>query len=220
VQRGQLGDRRRIGPPGRRHLLGQPVGRAQPVHPVGQLGGARLGVDGGDRAAAAGHHPTRSLRAPPAGGGWGAANRGALDLAQPTVVGADRAGQVLDDGHQGGEVFASARRSGAHRRANWRSKAAATRGSTSARSAGSSYQTDTRSRIGLPDQLRGNGFGVLGLVQAIGDLGASLVVGVLWAMVSPTLAFTYAAAWMLASLLASGLLRPRGPRTTADPPTG
>ena len=72
----------------------------------------------------------------------------------------------------------------------------------------------------LPDQLRGNGFGVLGLVQAIGDLGASLVVGVLWAMVSPTLAFTYAAAWMLASLLASGLLRPRGPRTTADPPTG
>src|SRR5664280_1992587 len=72
----------------------------------------------------------------------------------------------------------------------------------------------------LPDQLRGHGFGVLGLVQAIGDLGASLVVGVLWAMVSPTLAFTYAAAWMLASLLASGLLRPRGPRTTADPPTG
>jgi MFS family permease len=67
----------------------------------------------------------------------------------------------------------------------------------------------------LPDRLRGNGFGVLGLVQSLGDLGSSVVVGVLWATVSPTVAFGYAAAWMAASLLASGLLRPRapGPRT-------
>jgi MFS family permease len=61
--------------------------------------------------------------------------------------------------------------------------------------------------LALPDRLRGNGFGVLGLVQALGDLGATLVVGVLWATVSPTFAFGYAAAWMAASLLASGLLR-------------
>jgi MFS family permease len=61
----------------------------------------------------------------------------------------------------------------------------------------------------LPDRLRGNGFGVLGLVQSLGDLGASLVAGVLWAAVSPTVAFAYAACWMAASVLASGLLRPR-----------
>ena len=61
----------------------------------------------------------------------------------------------------------------------------------------------------LPDQLRGNGFGVLGLVQSFGDLGATVVVGVLWAAVSPTVAFTYAGLWMAASLLASWSLRPR-----------
>ncbi|MGV8977817.1 MAG: MFS transporter [Cellulomonas sp.] len=53
----------------------------------------------------------------------------------------------------------------------------------------------------LPDRLRGNGFGVLGLVQSVGDLGASLVVGILWTVVSPVLAFGYAGAWMLASVL-------------------
>jgi hypothetical protein len=58
----------------------------------------------------------------------------------------------------------------------------------------------------LPDRLRGNGFGVLGLVQSLGDLGATLVVGILWAAVSPTIAFGYAAVWMIASLIASGLL--------------
>lgn len=66
----------------------------------------------------------------------------------------------------------------------------------------------------LPDRLRGNGFGVLGLVQSLGDLGATLVVGILWATTSATLAFCYAAAWMTASLLASGLLR-RTPATDA-----
>lgn len=64
----------------------------------------------------------------------------------------------------------------------------------------------------LPDHLRGNGFGVLGLVQSLGDLGATLVAGLLWAAFSPTVAFTYAAAWMAASLTASALLRPRPAR--------
>lgn len=59
----------------------------------------------------------------------------------------------------------------------------------------------------LPEHLRGNGFGVLGLVQALGDLGATLVTGLLWALISPTVAFSYAVAWMLASLIASGALR-------------
>jgi MFS family permease len=58
----------------------------------------------------------------------------------------------------------------------------------------------------LPDRLRGNGYGILGLVQSIGDLGATVVAGILWAVISPTVAFVYAAAWMLASVLTSGLL--------------
>jgi MFS family permease len=59
---------------------------------------------------------------------------------------------------------------------------------------------------GLPDRLRANGFGVLGLTQAFGDLGATLVAGLLWSLVSPTAAFAYAAVWMLSSVIASGLL--------------
>jgi MFS family permease len=58
----------------------------------------------------------------------------------------------------------------------------------------------------LPDRLRGSGFGLLGLVQSMGDLGATLVAGVLWALISPTAAFVYAAAWMVASVLTSSLL--------------
>lgn len=36
----------------------------------------------------------------------------------------------------------------------------------------------------------------------------AVVAGVLWSLVSPTVAFCYLTAWMLASLLASGLFRP------------
>jgi len=53
----------------------------------------------------------------------------------------------------------------------------------------------------LPERLRSNGFGVLGLTQAFGDLGATLIAGLLWSLLSPTVAFAYAAAWMIASLL-------------------
>lgn len=59
---------------------------------------------------------------------------------------------------------------------------------------------------GLPERLRGNGFGVLGLTQALGDLGSTVVAGLLWSFVSPAVAFGYVAAWMAASVLASGLL--------------
>jgi len=58
----------------------------------------------------------------------------------------------------------------------------------------------------IPERLRGSGFGVLGGVQAAGDLVATLVAGVLYASVSPTIAFLYAAAWMLSSVLGTGLL--------------
>ncbi len=64
----------------------------------------------------------------------------------------------------------------------------------------------------LPDRLRGNGFGVLGLVQSVGDLGASLVAGLLWATLGPEVAFTYAAAWMVVAVVATGVVRRRGVR--------
>lgn len=60
----------------------------------------------------------------------------------------------------------------------------------------------------LPERLRANGFGVLGLTQSIGDLAATVVAGVLWSLVSPAVAFGYAAVWMLASVVASGWLTP------------
>jgi MFS family permease len=60
----------------------------------------------------------------------------------------------------------------------------------------------------LPDRLRGSGFGVLGAVQAIGDLVATVVAGLLYTAASPLVAFGYASAWMLAAVIASGMLRP------------
>lgn len=55
----------------------------------------------------------------------------------------------------------------------------------------------------LPDHLRGGGFGVLGGLQSFGGLASSAIVGVLWTSVSPTVAFLYAAGWMLLSAAAS-----------------
>lgn len=60
----------------------------------------------------------------------------------------------------------------------------------------------------LPDRLRGSGFGVLGAVQASGDLVATVVAGVLYTVVSPAVAFGYAAVWMVFAVIASGMLRP------------
>lgn len=60
----------------------------------------------------------------------------------------------------------------------------------------------------LPDRLRGSGFGVLGAVQATGDVVATIVAGVLYTVASPTVAFVYTAAWMAVAIIASGMLRP------------
>ncbi len=49
----------------------------------------------------------------------------------------------------------------------------------------------------LPDRLRGSGFGMLGAIQAAGDLVSTVVVGVLFTTVSYTAGFIYAAAWMV-----------------------
>jgi MFS family permease len=59
----------------------------------------------------------------------------------------------------------------------------------------------------LPDHLRGSGFGLLGAVQAGGDLAATVVAGVLYTAFSPAVAFGYAAVWMLAAVISSGMLK-------------
>lgn len=52
---------------------------------------------------------------------------------------------------------------------------------------------------------RSHAFGLLGLVQSIGDLGATVVAGILWSTVSPQVAFGYAAVWMMLSLISGRL---------------
>lgn len=59
----------------------------------------------------------------------------------------------------------------------------------------------------LPDELRGSGFGLLGGVQSVGDLLASAIVGILYATVSPTVGFAYAAGLMVLAVIASVLFR-------------
>lgn len=65
----------------------------------------------------------------------------------------------------------------------------------------------------LPDHLRGNGYGVLGLVQSMGALAAPLILGSRWVAFTPTLAFGYTAAWMLAAALAAKLITATGTST-------
>jgi MFS family permease len=72
----------------------------------------------------------------------------------------------------------------------------------------------------LPDRLRSNGFGLLGVVQGVGALTSSAVVGLLWAAVSATAGFAYAAVWMLAALVAAPMLRARSAPGSATPPGG
>ncbi len=59
----------------------------------------------------------------------------------------------------------------------------------------------------LPDRLRGSGFGVIGGVQAVGNIVGTVVAGILYTTVSPTVGFLYAAAWMLLSFAGSVVLR-------------
>jgi MFS family permease len=54
-----------------------------------------------------------------------------------------------------------------------------------------------------PAELRGSAFGLLATVQAVGNVAASVVAGLLYTVVSPAAAFTHLAVWML---LALGLL--------------
>jgi hypothetical protein len=51
--------------------------------------------------------------------------------------------------------------------------------------------------------------GLLGTVQSAGDFAASVVVGLLWTLVSPAVGFGYAAAWMVAAFGAGWANRDR-----------
>ncbi|MEO7015114.1 MAG: MFS transporter, partial [Leifsonia sp.] len=62
----------------------------------------------------------------------------------------------------------------------------------------------------LPDNLRGSGFGVIGGVQAFGNIVGTVVAGILYTTVSPTAGFLYAAAWMLLSFVGSIAFRTPG----------
>ncbi len=50
------------------------------------------------------------------------------------------------------------------------------------------------------DEIRGSAFGLLAAVQSLGNLAASAIVGVLYTVASPTVAFVYAAAVMMLAL--------------------
>lgn len=52
-----------------------------------------------------------------------------------------------------------------------------------------------------PEQLRGSAFGLLATIQAGGNVAASAIAGALYTFASPTIAFSYVAAWMLVALI-------------------
>lgn len=64
----------------------------------------------------------------------------------------------------------------------------------------------TADLVAAPES-RGIAYGVLGTINGIGDLAASVIVGALWTAVSPVAAFTYAAVAMGAGTLVTARLR-------------
>lgn len=57
-----------------------------------------------------------------------------------------------------------------------------------------------------PTDLRGSAFGLLATVQSFGNIVASVITGILWTVVSPTVAFLYLAAWAGFSCVVLGRL--------------
>ena len=51
------------------------------------------------------------------------------------------------------------------------------------------------------DEIRGSSFGMLAAIQSFGNLAASVVVGLLYTLVSPSFAFGYASAIMVVALV-------------------
>lgn len=52
-----------------------------------------------------------------------------------------------------------------------------------------------------PAAIRGSAFGVLAGIQSLGNLAASGIAGLLWTLVSPSVAFLYAGGWMTLAVL-------------------
>lgn len=69
-----------------------------------------------------------------------------------------------------------------------------------------------------PEAIRGSAFGLLAAMQSAGNLAASAVAGILWTAFSPTVAFIWLAAWMLAAVLAFLTMQGDGTRTTRPAP--
>lgn len=63
----------------------------------------------------------------------------------------------------------------------------------------------------LPGEVRGSGFGLLATVNGLGDLLSSVVVGVLWAKVSPSAAMTFV---ILTSLIGAAIIAWSGSKAT------
>lgn len=52
-----------------------------------------------------------------------------------------------------------------------------------------------------PAEIRGSAFGLLATMQALGNVAASAVAGLLYTVALPSVAFTYLAGWMLVALV-------------------
>jgi dipeptide/tripeptide permease len=60
----------------------------------------------------------------------------------------------------------------------------------------------------VPHAQHGMAFGTLAAVNAVGDFGSSLLIGLLWSAVSPAAGFTAAGILFLAGLVLLALMRP------------
>ena len=52
-----------------------------------------------------------------------------------------------------------------------------------------------------PEEYRGSAFGLLAAIQSFGNLAASGIAGLLWTVLSPSVAFGYLAAWMVVAFV-------------------
>jgi MFS family permease len=66
-----------------------------------------------------------------------------------------------------------------------------------------------------PADLRGSAFGLLATVQSFGNIVASGVAGLLWTVISPSIAFVYLAMWALISCLVLARMALQKPPSTA-----
>lgn len=70
------------------------------------------------------------------------------------------------------------------------------------------------------EDIRGSAFGLLAGLQSAGNLAASTIAGILWTVVSPTVAFLWLAAWMVAAIVAFAMLPSGSPAATGATPPG